>query len=234
MDTDTLAAAQQIDFSLVALFLRATFLVQIVMLVLIAASVWSWAIIIQKSLDIRRARDEAQAFDQAFWSGEPLDTVFDRIGAEPPGSAARIFAAGMTEWRRSHRRDGGLIAGTQARIERAMNVAIARESDILARGLTFLATVGSIAPFVGLFGTVWGIKTAFEDIAMQQSTNLAVVAPGIAEALLATGLGLLAAIPAVIFYNKLNSETERLLGGYEGFADEFSMILSRQLDRAGA
>ncbi len=234
MDTDTLTAAQQIDFSLVALFLRATFLVQIVMLVLIAASVWSWAIIIQKSLDIRRARDEAQAFDQAFWSGEPLDTVFDRIGAEPPGSAARIFAAGMTEWRRSHRRDGGLIAGTQARIERAMNVAIARESDILARGLTFLATVGSIAPFVGLFGTVWGIKTAFEDIAMQQSTNLAVVAPGIAEALLATGLGLLAAIPAVIFYNKLNSETERLLGGYEGFADEFSMILSRQLDRAGA
>lgn len=234
MDTDTLAAAQQIDFSLVALFLRSTFLVQIVMLVLIAASVWSWAIIIQKSLDIRRARDEAQEFDQAFWSGEPLDTVFDRIGAEPPGGAARIFAAGMTEWRRSHRKDGGLIAGTQARIERAMNVAIARENDGLAKGLTFLATVGSIAPFVGLFGTVWGIKTAFEDIAMQQSTNLAVVAPGIAEALLATGLGLLAAIPAVIFYNKLNSETERLLGGYEGFADEFSMILSRQLDRAGA
>lgn len=234
METDTLAAAQQIDFSLLALFLRATFLVKIVMLVLIAASFWSWAIIVQKSLDVRRARDEARDFDQAFWSGEPLDAVYDRVGPEPPGGAARIFSAGMTEWRRSHRKTGGLIAGTQARIERAMNVAISREAEGLTRGLTFLATVGSIAPFVGLFGTVWGIKNAFEDIAMQQSTNLAVVAPGIAEALLATGLGLLAAIPAVIFYNKLNQETEAVLGGYEGFADEFSMILSRQLDQAGA
>ena len=199
METDTLAAAQQIDFSLLALFLRATFTVKIVMLVLIAASFWSWAIIIQKTLDMRRAREEARAFDADFWSGEPLDTVYDRVGPEPPGAAARIFAAGMTEWRRSHRKDGGLIAGTQARIERAMNVAIGREADELNRGLTFLATVGSIAPFVGLFGTVWGIKNAFEEIALQQSTNLAVVAPGIAEALLATGLGLLAAIPAVIF-----------------------------------
>ena len=136
----------------------------------------------------------------------------------------------MTEWRRSHRKDGGLIAGTQARIERAMNVAIGREADGLTKGLSFLATVGSIAPFVGLFGTVWGIKHAFEEIAMQQSTNLAVVAPGIAEALLATGLGLLAAIPAVIFYNKLNQDSETVIGGYEGFADEFAMILSRQLD----
>ena len=138
----------------------------------------------------------------------------------------------MTEWRRSHRKDGGLIAGTQARIERAMNVAIGREADELNKGLTFLATVGSIAPFVGLFGTVWGIKHAFEEIALQQSTNLAVVAPGIAEALLATGLGLLAAIPAVIFYNKLNQDSEAVVGGYESFADEFAMILSRQLDRA--
>ena len=139
----------------------------------------------------------------------------------------------MTEWRRSHRKDGGLIAGAQARIDRAMTVAIGRESESLGRGLTFLATVGSISPFVGLFGTVWGIKGAFEEIALQQSTNLAVVAPGIAEALLATALGLLAAIPAVIFYNKLNQDSEAIVGGYEGFADEFSMILSRQLDKAG-
>ena len=231
---DTLAAAQQIDFSLWALFLRATFSVKIVMLLLIIASFWSWSIIIQKTLDMRRAREEARAFDADFWSGEPLDTVYDRVGPEPPGAAARIFAAGMTEWRRSHRKDGGLIAGTQARIERAMNVAIGREADELNRGLTFLATVGSIAPFVGLFGTVWGIKHAFEEIALQQSTNLAVVAPGIAEALLATGLGLLAAIPAVIFFNKLNQDSDAVLGGYEGFADEFAMILSRQLDKAGA
>jgi biopolymer transport protein TolQ len=232
MNPDTVAAAQQIDFSLLALFFRATFTVKIVMLVLIAASFWSWAIIIQKIFDVRRAREEARAFEQDFWSGEPLDVVYERVGPDPVGGAARVFAAGMTEWRRSHRKDGGLIAGTQQRIERSMTVAIGREADALTKGLSFLATVGSIAPFVGLFGTVWGIKHAFEEIALQQSTNLAVVAPGIAEALLATGLGLLAAIPAVIFYNKLNQDTETVIGSYESFSDEFSMILSRQLDRA--
>lgn len=234
MDVDTLAAAQQVDFSLLALFLRATFTVKIVMLLLILASFWSWSIIVQKYLDLRRARSEAVEFDDEFWSGEPLDVVYDRVGPEPQGGAARVFAAGMAEWQRSHRQSGGLIAGTQSRIERAMNVAIGRESDDINRGLSFLATVGSISPFVGLFGTVWGIKNAFEEIALQQSTNLAVVAPGIAEALLATGLGLLAAIPAVIFYNKFSQETDILVGRYEGFADEFSMILSRQLDGGGA
>lgn len=222
-----------IDFSMLALFMRATFTVKVVMIMLIVASFWSWAIIVQKLFDLRRAREEAREFDQDFWSGEPLDAVYDRVGPDPAGGAARVFAAGMTEWRRSHRKEGGgLIHGTQARIERAMNVSIAREAERLGNGLTFLATVGSIAPFVGLFGTVWGIKNAFEEIALQQSTNLAVVAPGIAEALLATGLGLLAAIPAVIFFNKLNQDTEAVIGGYESFADEFSMILSRQLDRA--
>ena len=221
-----------LDFSLLALVLRASFTVKLVMLGLIGASFWSWAIIVQKWLDLRRAKAEAAAFDAAFWSGEPLEEVFDRLDPDPSGASERIFAAGMTEWRRSHRRDGGLIAGGQARIDRAMNVAIARESERLGRGLTFLATVGSIAPFVGLFGTVWGIKRAFEEIALQQSTNLAVVAPGIAEALLATALGLLAAIPAVIFYNKLNQDSEAIVGAYEGFSDEFSMILSRQLDKA--
>ncbi len=224
--------ATTLDFSLLALFLRASFTVKLVMLALIGASFWSWAIILQKTLDLRRAKAEAAAFDASFWSGEPLEEVYDRLGPDPAGASERIFAAGMSEWRRSHRRDGGLIAGAQARIDRAMNVAIARESEGLNQGLTFLATTGSIAPFVGLFGTVWGIKAAFEEIALQQSTNLAVVAPGIAEALLATALGLLAAIPAVIFYNKLSQDAEAIAGGYEGFADEFSMILSRQLDKA--
>ncbi len=221
-----------LDFSILALFLRASFTVQLVMLVLIAASVWSWSIIIQKMIDLRRARAEAAAFDAAFWSGDPLEEVFDRLGPDPTGAAERIFSAGMTEWRRSHRKDGELISGAQSRIDRAMSVAIGREAEDINKGLTFLATVGSISPFVGLFGTVWGIKRAFEEIAVQQSTNLAVVAPGIAEALLATALGLLAAIPAVIFYNKLNQDSEAIVGGYEGFADEFAMILSRQLDRA--
>jgi biopolymer transport protein TolQ len=232
MELETLAAAQEIDFSLWALFWRATLTVKLVMIVLIAASFWSWAIIVQKHLDFRRARAEAGAFEEKFWSGEPLDELYDGMDDQPGTAPERVFAAGMSEWRRSHRKDGGLIAGAQARIDRAMNVAIGREAEGLNRGLTFLATVGSISPFVGLFGTVWGIKRAFEEIALTQSTNLAVVAPGIAEALLATGLGLLAAIPAVIFYNQLNGESETIVAGYESFADEFSMILSRQLDRA--
>ena len=230
METDTLAMAREIDFSMLALFARATFTVKLVMILLIAASFWSWAIIVQKHIAYRSARREAGIFDRAFWSGEPLDELFEKIGAQPDGASERIFAAGMLEWRRSHRQDGGLIAGAQARIDRSMDVAIAKESEGLTAGLAFLATVGSTAPFVGLFGTVWGIKHAFEQIAISQNTNLAVVAPGIAEALLATGLGLLAAIPAVVFYNKLSADSDRIVGGYESFADEFATILSRQLD----
>ncbi|WP_417261966.1 protein TolQ [Celeribacter sp.] len=230
MDQTTLAMAQEIDFSLLALFMRATFTVKIVMILLIVASFWSWSIIIQKFIAYKKARAEAAAFDQAFWSGEPLDELYDQISNGPMSAPERVFSAGMTEWRRSHKADGGLIAGAQSRIDRSMDVAIAKESEEMTSGLSFLATVGSTGPFVGLFGTVWGIKTAFEDIAMAQSTNLAVVAPGIAEALLATALGLLAAIPAVIFYNKLNADSERILGGYEAFADEFATILSRELD----
>jgi len=230
METETLALAREIDFSFLALFLRATFTVKLVLLMLLVASVWSWAIIIQKHINYRKTRGQSSDFDQAFWSGEPLDELFDQVGSSPGGPAEKIFAAGMLEWRRSHRQDGALIAGAGARIDRSMDVAIAKESESLNGGLSFLATVGSTAPFVGLFGTVWGIKNAFEEIAIQQNTNLAVVAPGIAEALLATGLGLLAAIPAVIFYNKLSADSERIVSGYEAFADEFATILSRQLD----
>jgi biopolymer transport protein TolQ len=230
MDTTTLAAAQQIDFSLLALFARASFIVKLVMLMLSVASVWSWAIIIQKFISYRKARQDASMFDRAFWSGEPLDELFEKIGTQPQGASESIFASGMTEWRRSHRQDGGLIAGAQARIDRSMDVAIQKESESLTRGLPFLATVGSTGPFIGLFGTVWGIKVAFEQIAISQNTSLAVVAPGIAEALVATALGLLAAIPAVIFYNKLSTDCDRIISGYEAFADEFATILSRQLD----
>ncbi|WP_312524759.1 protein TolQ [Paracoccus sp. (in: a-proteobacteria)] len=225
-----LGAAPELDFSLIALFTSASLTVKIVMLMLIFASFWAWAIIIQKFITFTAARRDADKFDRAFWSGQPLDDLFDRIGDNPKGASERIFAAGMLEWRRSHRDDGGMIAGASSRIDRAMNVAIGRESDRLSRGLNFLATVGSTAPFVGLFGTVWGIKIAFEEIAISQNTSLAVVAPGIAEALIATALGLLAAIPAVIFYNKLSADSDRIVGNYETFADEFSTILSRQLN----
>ena len=230
MDTQTLALAQDIDFSLLALFWRASFIVKLVMLLLTVASVWSWTIIVQKFIAYRAARREAAAFDTDFWSGEPLDELFDKIGTQPQGASEKIFASAMIEWRRSHRKDGGLIAGAQARIDRSMDVAIAKETEHLSGGLPFLAMVGSTAPFIGLFGTVWGIKVAFEQIAISQNTSLAVVAPGIAEALVATALGLLAAIPAVIFYNKLSSDSDRIISGYEAFADEFSTILSRQLD----
>jgi biopolymer transport protein TolQ len=218
------------DYTMWALFARATFIVKLVMIGMILASVWTWAIIIDKLIQFRRARAEAAVFDRAFWSGEPLDGLFDQIGTQPRGQSQKIFVAGMLEWRRSHRQDGGLIAGAQSRIDRSMDVAISKEAETLQRGLPVLATVGSTAPFVGLFGTVWGIMNAFIEIAEAQNTSLAVVAPGIAEALLATGLGLLAAIPAVIFYNKLSADANRIVGGYEAFADEFATILSRQLD----
>ncbi len=230
METETLAMAQEIDFSMWGLFAQSTFVVKIVMLMLIAASFWAWSIIIQKLIMYRKARREAERFDQRFWSGEPLDELFNEIGTDPDGQSEKVFAAGMTEWRRSHRNDGGMIANATARIDRSMDVAIVKESEQLQSGLSVLATVGATAPFVGLFGTVWGIMHAFIGIAEAQNTSLAVVAPGIAEALLATALGLLAAIPAVVFYNKLSADSDRIVAGYEAFADEFATILSRQLD----
>lgn len=230
MQTALIAAEIGGSITVWGMFAQATITVKLVMLALVLASFWTWSIIIQKTMQYRAAQREAEEFDRAFWSGEPLDGLFDQIGPEPAGAAQKIFAAGMTEWRRSHRDDGGLIPGATARIDRSMDVAIAKEAERLQKGLPVLATTGSTAPFVGLFGTVFGIMNAFIEIAEQQNTNLAVVAPGIAEALLATGLGLMAAIPAVVFYNKLNADSDRILGGYEAFADEFATILSRQLD----
>ncbi|MDG3042024.1 protein TolQ [Roseicyclus marinus] len=230
METETLALAQEADYTLIALFFRATLIVQLVMLGLIAASIWVWAVTFTKTKMYRRARANATAFDAAFWSGEPLDELYDQMADNPGSAYERVFVAGMTEWRRSLRDDGGLIPGVQQRVDRSMDVAIARESERWTHGLNFLATTGSAAPFVGLFGTVWGIMRSFQEIAISGNTSLAVVAPGIAEALLATGLGLLAAIPAVILYNKLSADADSLVTGLEGFADEFSTLLSRQLD----
>lgn len=230
METETLALANEADFTLIALFFRASLIVQLVMIGLIIASVWVWAIAFSKYKMFRRARENAAAFDALFWSGEPLDEFYDTV-ADAPGSASeRVFVAGMTEWRRSLRQDGVLIPGVQQRVDRSMDVAINRESARLTNGLTFLATTGSTAPFVGLFGTVWGIMRSFQEIAISGQSSLAVVAPGIAEALLATGLGLMAAIPAVILYNKLSGDADEILGTYESFADEFSTLLSRQQD----
>ena len=215
-------------FTFWALFGRATITVKIVMIMLIGSSFWSWSIIFKKLISFRTARTEASNFDQSFWSGEPLDELFEKLGPDPTGHTERVFAAGMVEWERSHRSDGVMIAGAQARIDRSMDVAVVREAEDLQSGLTILATIGSTAPFIGLFGTVWGIMNAFIEIAEQQNTNLAVVAPGIAEALLATGLGLLAAIPAVIAFNRFTSKADSYLQTTTIFAEELASIFYRE------
>ncbi|MCB1473934.1 MAG: protein TolQ [Rhodobiaceae bacterium] len=218
------------DLSLITLFLHAHIVVKIVMLGLILASVWSWAIIIDRGLVYARSRQQMNRFEKVFWSGHSLEDLYRTLSARPATSMAAMFVAAMREWKRSQEKPSGSFMGLQMRIEKVMDVTVSREIERLERRLMFLASVGSTAPFVGLFGTVWGIMTSFQAIAASENTSLAVVAPGIAEALFATALGLLAAIPATVAYNRFSSEVSRQAARLEGFADEFSAILSRQLD----
>ncbi len=220
-----------------SLIMEADIVVKAVMGVLVLSSVWSWGVMIDKGLSFGRLNGQARRFENTFWSGKPLDDLHRKLGDKADHPMARVFAAAMGEWERvkdGPRASGALVAGAKERIDKVMNVQIARELDKAERGLGFLATVGSAAPFVGLFGTVWGIMNSFQAIAISQDTNLAVVAPGIAEALFATALGLVAAIPAVVGYNRLTTRLNTYAVRLQGFADEFSAILSRQLDeRAG-
>ena len=214
------------------LFSNAHIVVKIVMIGLLAVSVWSWAIILEKFFLFAKTRKETDKFEQVFWSGQSLEELYQALAQRRNTGMAALFVAAMREWKRSLERDAGKpMPGVQLRVDKVMDVTISREVERMERRLTFLATVGSTAPFVGLFGTVWGIMSSFQAIAMSKNTNIAVVAPGIAEALFATALGLLAAIPAVIFYNKFNSEVARQASRLEGFADEFGAILSRQIDK---
>ncbi len=322
-----LPVAASADVSLIALFLQAHWIVKAVMLGLLACSVWVWAIAIDKIFLYARTRRSMDRFEQAFWSGQSLEELYKALSARPahsmaalfvaamrewkrsfegqtrsfaglqtriekvmdvtiareierlerrllvlatvgsagpfvglfgtvwgimssfqsiaaskntslavvaPGIAEALFVAAMREWKRSFESQSRSFAGLQMRIEKVMDVTIAREIERLERRLLVLATVGSAGPFVGLFGTVWGIMTSFQSIAASKNTSLAVVAPGIAEALFATAIGLIAAIPATIFYNKFISEVNRQAQRMEGFADEFSAILSRQIDERGA
>jgi biopolymer transport protein TolQ len=221
------------NVSLISLFWHASWLVQLVMVGLLAASVWVWAIAIDKIFLYSRTRRAMDRFEQAFWSGESIEELYRTLSAKPTHSMAACFVAAMREWKRSFESHARSVAGLQMRIEKVMNVSIGREVERLERRLLVLATVGSAGPFVGLFGTVWGIMTSFQSIAASKNTSLAVVAPGIAEALFATAMGLIAAIPATIFYNKFISEVNRQAQRLEGFADEFSAILSRQIDERG-
>jgi len=221
-----------VDLSVWQLFCNAHIVVKIVMIGLLAVSVWSWAIILEKFFLFAKTRKETDKFEQVFWSGQSLEELYQALAQRRNTGMAALFVAAMREWKRSLERDAGKpMPGVQLRVDKVMDVTISREVERMERRLTFLATVGSTAPFVGLFGTVWGIMSSFQAIAMSKNTNIAVVAPGIAEALFATALGLLAAIPAVIFYNKFNSEVARQASRLEGFADEFGAILSRQIDK---
>lgn len=221
------------DLSLWGLFLQADWIVKLVMLGLIAASIWVWAVVFEKVTSLRRANRAADAFEDKFWSGGSLEQLFQSEGERPSHPMAAVFGAAMREWERSSTRPGEAAphgAGMQQRAERAMTVAIQREMDGMERWMVFLASVGSVGPFVGLFGTVWGIMNSFSAIAGMNNTNLAVVAPGIAEALFATAIGLVAAIPAVLAYNKITTDLSRFAGRLEGFATEFAAILSRQAE----
>ena len=222
------------SFSIVSMFLRADIIVKAVMILLLLASLWSWTIIFNKLVALSNLKRKAKRFEKLFWSGQSLDELYQQFASKNDHPLAAMFMAGLREWRRAFEGTNPLresmIPGVKERIDKAMSVTILREVDGIEKNLGMLATIGSVSPFVGLFGTVWGIMNSFSAIAARHDTTLAVVAPGIAEALFATAMGLLAAIPAVIFYNRFVAEIGRYVNQLDAFADEFSAILSRQLD----
>jgi biopolymer transport protein TolQ len=231
--TSGAATATAHNLSVWGLFMAADIVVKAVMLMLFAASVWCWAIIFEKIVKLRKLNAQAADFEESFWSGGSLEKLYEDVGKQPNDPMAATFAAGMREWRHASERAlnaSGIKAGLQQRVERVMSVTIGRELARAERYMSFLATVGSTAPFVGLFGTVWGIMNSFTSIAASNNTSLAVVAPGIAEALFATALGLVAAIPAVVAYNKFSTDLGRYADRLDAFSSEFSSILSRYLE----
>ena len=229
--TAPVAATPAAEVTVLGMFMQASLLVKLVMLMLLGASIWSWAIIVNKSIMYARVQRAMDKFEQVFWSGTSLEELYTTLSSRPATGMASLFVAAMREWKRSVQSVGSSFMGLQARIDKVLDVSISREVERLEANLLFLATVASAGPFVGLFGTVWGIMTSFRSIAASKNTSLAVVAPGIAEALLATALGLFAAIPALVAYNKLQGEVAKKQARMEGFADEFSAILSRQIDQ---
>ena len=223
-------AAPLTELTLFGMFWSAHFVVKAVMVGLLLASVWTWAIIIDKTLLFARVRKAMNRFEEVFWSGQSLEELYRNLAQRPTAGMATLFVAAMREWKRAHEGGGRAFASLQGRIDKVLDVSIQREVEKLESKMFILATVGSASPFIGLFGTVWGIMTSFRSIAASKNTSLAVVAPGIAEALFATAIGLIAAIPAVIAYNKFQKDLSRAQARLEGFADEFSAILSRQID----
>ena len=232
MDSE-LISEMPLDVSFWGLVLQADTVVKIVMLILLIASIWSWSIIIEKTKKFFILKKQAETFEEAFWSGESLEKLYKEEEENPKHPLTTVFVAGMYEWTRASDSNSlsneKIQAGLQERIHQVMNVAVIRELENIEKNIGFLATVGSTAPFIGVFGTVWGIMNSFQSIALSKDTSLAVVAPGIAEALLATALGLVAAIPAVIAYNKLSNNLNTYALRLQNFASEFESLLSRHL-----
>ena len=225
----TTAEVMTHDLSLWGLFMSADLVVQLIMIGLLVASCWSWTIIFNKGIRIRNLFSSANQFEDSFWSGGSLDILYERMGNRPRDPMSAVFAAAMREWKRMNE-SGRSSVTLPERIERAMQVTVSREMDRLERHMGFLASLGSTATFIGLFGTVWGIMNSFQAIAASNNTSLAVVAPGIAEALFATAIGLVAAIPAMMAYNKFSLELNRYANRLDSFANEFGAIISRQLE----
>ena len=228
-------AVESIDFSMLSLFLRADFVVKSVIIILILASLYSWTIIVAKLIRIRQLKNLEKEFEEIFWSGNSFEDLYETLNFNKQDPKSKIFCAAIAEWRKSKydtlEDSSSNINSLKDRMQRSMTVTFNKESEIVEKNLTFLATAGSTAPFVGLFGTVWGIMNSFKSIADAQNTNLSVVAPGIAEALFATALGLFVAIPAVVAYNKISSDLSKYFISLETFMDEFTTIFFRQLEK---
>ena len=222
------------DFSLISLFFRADLVVKSVIIILVLSSIWSWAIIVSKLIKYKKLKQLENEFDEIFWSGNSFEDLYETFNTNQNDPKSKIFCSAITEWRKSGKDSNPLkaedINSLKERMFRSMQVAFNKETEIIEKNITFLATAGSTAPFIGLFGTVWGIMNSFQSIAIAQNTNLAVVAPGIAEALFATALGLFVAIPAVVAYNKLTSDLSKYFQSLETFIDEFTTIFFRQLE----
>jgi biopolymer transport protein TolQ len=218
--------------SVLEMFWQADFVVKLVMVLLILASIWSWAIIFDKLVYLRNLKRKMDRFDKEFWTSASLKAMLEKIKGKENQPLAYIFAAAMEEYNYYNRNgSSSRIASAKERVQQTMQVSSNKSIETIEKNLTFLATVGSAAPFIGLFGTVWGIMVSFQSIAVSKSTNLAAVAPGIAEALLATAFGLVAAIPAVIFYNRFASEANKMASRINDFCIELSAIISREIDR---
>mgnify|MGYP006116565323 CR=1 FL=1 len=228
------SAAEVINFSMLSLFMRADLVVKSVIIILILSSIYSWTIIVSKMIRMKRLKQLNNEFDEIFWSGNSFEDLYETLNYNQSDPKSKIFCSAITEWKKSDQdldiKQSSVINSLKERMGRSMQVAFNKESEIIEKNLTFLATAGSTAPFIGLFGTVWGIMNSFQSIAIAQNTNLSVVAPGIAEALFATALGLFVAIPAVVAYNKITSDLSKYFISLETFMDEFTTIFFRQLE----